>query len=111
MGNYLNALHKIKEKLTSKQDTPTLHEELTINSDSERGDFTTLLSQMTHTNLCYNYYVGDSESSSSSFDEVLRVAYYNAHEFTLSDDCTDYSQQELNFLEKVIEFRRKELSE
>ena len=75
----------------------------------ERGSYDYVVSELTRTGLIYHYYIGEILEHSHSLEEVLKAAYEEAEKFKLFLEYGEYSEQEIKLVERIVEFRLKEL--
>lgn len=68
----------------------------------EQGDMNYIFSEYTSFGLHYRFYINGKPDHAHSFDEVLRQAFYHGPAFEIREkDKSEYSWQELHFLEKL----------
>lgn len=81
----------------------------------EDGDIGYALGEIAQGGLVYHFVVAGMSPSEPahmhSFDAVLKVAYEEADTFQIPDDCFDeYSQQELEFIDAVVQRGRLDMA-
>jgi hypothetical protein len=76
------------------------------------GDVETVCHALTAWNLCYGFELDGKRTHEHSFACVLQCAYDHAEGFSVPKDCEqDYSAQELEWLDRLVQRGRKDRAE